>query len=227
MFTTHDNSFDILDTIKATNKGFTYKKLHALRTFEAYQMYYKTFSLDQVLDTYNVMEKEVLKSFTTDLVVRSLFLKSELKYTFTTNDYVALKSAVKLQIIRELRQPSGLGRQNFKWNDRTYWNQVLKLKSTSTDDVISLNEKNQPVETSRFNLFFYDGSSNEVFTPSLSTGCVNGVFRRFAFQQGFVQLPEIGIKKLRETDIFIDTIKNYQLFVANSVRGLVPAELVS
>ena len=104
--------------------------------------------------------------------------------------------------------------------------QPLVKAGVNTMSFFLSNEKNELVETSRFNIFLFDKRNDIVFTPSLASGCINGVYRRFVFCQNFIQLPKLGKKKIQELCLTAEKIYDYQLFVANSVRGVLLAELL-
>ena len=63
-------------------------------------------------------------------------------------------------------------------------------------------------------------------TPPLASGCINGVYRRFVMNEGFINLPHWGRTEIKEYSILANDLSKYQLFVANSVRGVLPAELL-
>ena len=126
-----------------------------------------------------------------------------------------------------MKQPSGIGSKNFKWLERDFWDQINSLKAITADDVLTINEKMQVVETSRFNLFFYDPAEKVVMTPTLSSGCIHGVYRRWALGNKFITLPNLGAVSIFAKDILFSEIHRYQIFVANSVREVLSAELFS
>jgi para-aminobenzoate synthetase/4-amino-4-deoxychorismate lyase len=84
----------------------------------------------------------------------------------------------------------------------------------SCDEVLFLNERNELVEGSRTNLFLQRGSL--LLTPPLSSGCLAGCLRRDLLEQG----------KATEAILYEHDLSTGTLYVGNSLRGLVPAELV-
>ena len=88
------------------------------------------------------------------------------------------------------------------------------------DEAVMLNERGEVVEATAANLFWTRGG--ELFTPSLATGCVSGVTRRFVVEVAArrrVRVTEgsFPLAAIAEAD---------EVFVTNSGWGLVPvAEL--
>ncbi len=215
----------ILDTFKINSSGIFLKDFHIQRTTEAFQCLGTNLPISRIHETYNLVEKE--NSPEMAKIGRLIFQNPTCGYSFEIFDLDPLASVVKLQPILELKQPSGVGSQNYKWLDRNFWNQMKILKSTAADDVLTVNEKMQVVETSRFNLFFYDARKNEVLTPPLASGCIHGVYRRWALANKVISLPKLGPVPIFEKDVLFSEINRYQIFVANSVREVLSAELTS
>lgn len=226
MFSTLRTDSDILDTFKIEATGIVYKQLHALRTYEAYQQMYKLITFGDILLKYDEIEKQLTVKGVKDKIVRVVFSARDFMYTFTVAEHVAIQSPVRLELIKNPVQKSGLGPQNYKWQQRLFWDKLIQNKTKDAFDVISVNEKDELVETSRFNIFLYDKITDLVLTSALSSGCINGVFRRLILHQGYIDLPNLGRKKIQETGLPADKIFDYQLFVANSVRGVLSAELI-
>jgi para-aminobenzoate synthetase/4-amino-4-deoxychorismate lyase len=89
--------------------------------------------------------------------------------------------------------------------------------------VIGINQDNCVTETSRFNLFLF--KDDRLSTPSLNSGCINGVYRRYLLDQGYYELGSEKIP-LIEKDILVSEIKNYVVYVGNSLRGMHKAILI-
>lgn len=218
---------NVLDTFKIDKNGIFLKSLHMKRTMRAVQLMspVKSNGIELITDAYNFIEQKHRQDFAQR--IRLVFNIDDYSYTFTVHSLEIVTEPIQLQIIGSLRQPSGLGMQNFKWEARPYWEKIMTLKNKSAADVISLNDFGNCVETSRFNLFFFDSEADLVFTPSLASGCIAGVFREWVLGNNNIELPGMGHKPLRETEIHFSEIGRYQLFVANSVRGALSAGLAT
>lgn len=216
---------DVLDTLKIKNNEIFLKKFHCLRTYEAFQSRQKPIEWQQAVKTYEEIQKKIIPSVKENEMVTVVFKTIE-NYQYEVKPISPLATPVQLEISPS-RRISGSGPQNFKWSDRSVWEELQKNKRKDIDDVIVCNLNNYVTETTRFNLFFYDKLSDCVYTPDIESGCINGVYRRFVLDQGFIELPELNKKNIVQKNILIDDIEKYSIFVANSVRGVLKACLHS
>lgn len=94
--------------------------------------------------------------------------------------------------------------------------ELAKEAIPNVDDVILWNERNEITETTIYNLFLE--IEGELLTPCLSSGLLPGTLRRQLLESG--QAKEAVLNKA-------DLQRATQLFVGNSVRGLIAATLKS
>ena len=221
----HKFKNSVLDTFKINPSGIFLKELHILRTQKAFLSIGLEIPINKIKAAYDLVEKNNLSE--NCKLGRLIFQIPSTNYSFEVLEMNSTKSMIKLHPILELKQVSGSGVQNFKWLNRDFWAQLKLLKAPAADDVLTINDKMQVVETSRFNLFFYDADQKVVTTPTLSSGCIDGVYRRWALTNQSVILPDLGPVAIFEKDILFSEIHRYQIFVANSVREVLSAELFS
>lgn len=208
---------------------------------------FKGLTRDQLDEAYNKIESLLLLQLRADQMARIVWSPtgiSESKIAATTNflgnenallpswrlqivDQMLLPATLRLQIQRQPTVPFGIGKQTFKWADREFWDQLRSERDSGIDDIICMNELGNLTESTRFNLFFFDAARDRVITPPLTAGCLNGVYRRWVIDQGHIDLPSLGTKPLIEEDLTPAAINQGQFFVANSVRGLLPAKIIS
>lgn len=86
---------------------------------------------------------------------------------------------------------------------------------SSLDDVIVLNNKGQVCETSFCNIFMV--KNDQIFTPSIYSGCVAGTMRAFLLDNIEVIEKEISVEDLFSAD---------EIFLTNALRGIIPARLI-
>ncbi len=211
----------IIDTFKITNKGIPLKKYHIQRSLEAFQALGLPQNEFQLRAMYQQIED------------KNQFLQKEMKarITFNTNDLKksvcdisnidSLPQPLTLELAQNYFQLSGLGLQNYKISKRDYWTTVLS--NSHCVDVIGINQDNCVTETSRFNLFLL--KDNRLYTPSLNSGCISGVYRRYLLDQGYFELGSEKIP-LIEKDILASEIKKYEIYIGNSLRGMHKAILI-
>ncbi len=217
----------VLDTLGFKKSKIFLKNFHIQRTFEACLLINQLTSLAEITEIYNDLEKKYFNKVDHREILRIFFDPAKLtNYEIEVIPQTILPEVLKLEIIASPRQLSGLGIQNYKWAQRFFWSELLQKKSSIADDVIAVNSENNVTETSRFNLFFFDPTLNTVITPPLQSGCINGVYRRHVISSGSIMLPERGIKKLIEMDVSLDDCRRFYIYVANSVREVMIANLI-
>lgn len=79
------------------------------------------------------------------------------------------------------------------------------------NDTIFLNEKGYITETSCSNIFII--KNNEIFTPRVQDGLLNGIIRRWIVENNKVIVKSLTIKDIRECD---------EIFITNSLMGIMP-----
>lgn len=89
---------------------------------------------------------------------------------------------------------------NLKTNNYlTYILAGLFARQIQVDDAIVLNGVNRLCDSSKANIFLV--KDNEIFTPSLSEGCINGVMRQFLMEQLNILGYRIYQTSLTEKDL--------------------------
>ncbi|HEY4126341.1 MAG TPA: aminodeoxychorismate synthase component I [Rhizomicrobium sp.] len=100
---------------------------------------------------------------------------------------------------------------------KTNWREMYEEEHTrfarerNCDEVIFLNERGELAEGSRTNIFMC--LEGKLFTPPQSAGLLNGCLRQELLASGACE----------ERVLFPTDLKNAELFLGNSLRGLIPA----
>ncbi len=101
-------------------------------------------------------------------------------------------------------------------NYRIFREAYLKASKSGFDEAILLNRKNKITEGSRTNLFFV--KDNVLYTPSLSTGCLDGVTRRVV-----ISLANQRKLTVKEVEAHLEDILSAdEAFLTNSIGGVLP-----
>ncbi|MCS7152242.1 MAG: aminodeoxychorismate synthase component I [Endomicrobia bacterium] len=104
-----------------------------------------------------------------------------------------------------------------KTTNRRLYNKLYNNFKKSFFDVLFINENNEVTETSRSNVFFK--LRNWFFTPPITSGLLNGVFRKY--------LIDNNKDKIKEKIIKLDDIDNFEkIYVTNGVFGIKEVELI-
>jgi hypothetical protein len=212
--------FFILDTFRIAQYENPLLKFHIQRTFEAIQFYHSALIKEDILKLYRPFQLATSKVDQKCRLVIDPQTISVIKSEMTPIDL--LNDVIRLEYATHRQQTAGRGLQNYKTSDRKYWDDNLSLRWPGTDDVIGINNLNYITETSRFNLFIK--MQDQVYTPTLDSGCVNGCLRRSALTDGFVEINQIKYS-LQEKDFTVDDVKNCEIYVGNSLRGITKATL--
>ncbi len=91
-----------------------------------------------------------------------------------------------------------------------------RAKENKFDEAIILNSRGYIAETSRSNIFFV--KDNELFTPSLECGCLNGVTRNVIVD--LAKAYDIGLNEGKFT--LNDLYHADEAFLTNSLMGVIP-----
>ncbi|HVG41169.1 MAG TPA: aminotransferase class IV, partial [Chitinophagaceae bacterium] len=99
-------------------------------------------------------------------------------------------------------------------NYLTYVLADLYAKENGLDESLVMNSNNKIADGSKTNLFIIKG--DELFTPALHQGCVNGVMRHFVIEQCkqnnfVVHQTEVDVSMLRNAD---------EIFLTNALQGI-------
>lgn len=213
---------NILDTLRLDETGFFLKDLHIDRTFAAFQKIGSNLTRDYFVNSYSQVEQQLLQNFSEKKLVRLIFDRTTGQLYSEAITLNKIKSPVVLQIVSTDLKPDN-EITNFKWEDRNFWFELLSKKSSTAEDILILNADGFICEASRFNFFIYNKKDDCVYTPPLSSGCLSGVYRRYALQNKVVTLPNIGTKNIFEKDLTLADLDYNVAFVVNSVREILPA----
>jgi branched-subunit amino acid aminotransferase/4-amino-4-deoxychorismate lyase len=91
----------------------------------------------------------------------------------------------------------------------------INMKKRKLDDILILNENNVLVESLSSNVFMY--KDNKFLTPSLRTGCVDGVMRRVIFEIAGEQNFEMEVSDELVPE---DLLTAEEVFISNAMRGI-------
>ncbi|MEQ1722521.1 MAG: aminotransferase class IV [Pseudobdellovibrio sp.] len=215
----------ILDTLIFKNSQIFLRESHIYRTREAYAYLNLSVTIAEIEKVYLDLENKYRELILPNQSLRIMFSRTlPIEYQIEVRELKPMPDILKLQL-HYLSEPQ-TDFFKFKWENREYWQNLIEKKSHhEVDDLILISPSNEVVETTRFNIFCYDERSLQVYTPSLTSGCLNGVFRRHVLNSKLIELPDIGARPVSEKRILSSELASYKVFVGNSVRGIRAAEL--
>ena len=137
--------------------------------------------------------------------------ESEFILPYTFNHY----PAIDLTMYPHYRKPLN-GHSLWKYeNPFIYQDSMEYARKEGASQAILLNENGNVVETSLSNFFYI--LQDKVYTPPLSLGAVNGVFRRFLISKMKMEERNLNFKDLNSMQ---------ECFVTSAVRGIVAVKSI-
>lgn len=90
----------------------------------------------------------------------------------------------------------------------------IEKKERGLEEVLLLDQNGYVAEASSSNLYFLDLNRRTIYTPSLQTGCINGVSRRYLFKNA--QKFDLEVKEVLwlPEDLFSDKLSIFTINVA-------------
>ncbi|MFN3454398.1 MAG: bifunctional chorismate-binding protein/class IV aminotransferase [Pseudobdellovibrio sp.] len=203
----------ILDTLEFDGYHFTYLDEHIERTYLAYTHKKKQYALKDVKAIYQSLESSLKKTLQKPHKVRLTFMDNVQNVIIDFDELTPLREPIKLQL--KPYNPKGC---EFKTTQRKHWDQLLQTKKTEADDILIYNTENKIIETSIFNIVVI--MNDVAYTPPLSDGCLRGTFREHYLKKGYITLH--GQKyPFKEKSLYVSDLILGQLYVVNSVRGII------
>ena len=211
--------FKVLDTLLITKNGFTYFDEHVERTSKALKHYKST---QDVTLIYKELEKQLLAEIDSTKSYRVSLefpIESNLTAESVIMRHLEYHHENKTYLL-EKKFSSQINDSIFKINDRITWVNLFNSKSENANDVVVINSNGHLVETSMFNLYYK--LNDQIYTPPLSDGCINGVFRSYHLKKGFIEIDSIQYK-ISERSLHESELPIVDIYVGNAVRGLFKA----
>ena len=208
--------FQLIETFAFTKEqGFLYYDYHMERLSKSADYFGFQFDLKRI--------KEQLSGIKDQLSSRSYMVRLLLSEDGTieiTSKEFTLPSPGK--IMRFTISDNPMHSENIflyhKTTNRSFYDDEHKIQTQKydCDEVIFLNEKNQITEGSRTNIFVE--TQNGLITPQIECGLLAGTLRASLLEEG----------KVKEGIINLDVLKaSKNIYLGNSVRGLLKAELIN
>jgi 4-amino-4-deoxychorismate lyase len=168
----------------------------------------------QPQDAKGKLEKEV--SGSEALRVRLLMTyRGKMEVTVTPFEPIEEATVWRLKIARtRLQSEDSLFRPKTTRRD-PYEAARAEYSKDEADEVILLNERGEVCEGTITNIFA-ESADGMLLTPPLTSGLLPGVLRAELIRE----------RKARGEVLKLDDLRHRKLFVGNSLRGLIPAELI-
>lgn len=207
-------TFNLIETILwQPSKGYFLLKFHLDRLLDSAEYFNFRCDRNHVINELKKIEKKFKKTY--DHRVRLLLSKDgEVKTSFSRAR--GLKKTEKVKFSNKRISSKDIFFYHKTTNRKLYDNELKKWRKKGYFDVIFSNKKNQITEGAISNIIIKKGEI--YYTPPISCGLLDGVYRRHLLRGGKIPLKE---KILYKSDI-----RNAdKLYMINSVRGMAEAAL--
>lgn len=206
------------DTLTFFGRGILYRAEHIARTHDTFRHLGHELPIGLIEDWYQNFEDRFWDE--SDGALFRLTFNGPTAPDITSRATEKFKT-VDLTVLHDFQYP--MTNSRYKWTNRTHWQQHEALMPQPHQDILAVNQEGYLIECSRFNVFVYNPFTDEMHTPPLESGCLDGVLRRHVLHKGFLYVAGLGEKKLSEAPVKLDSLQEQMLFVGNSVRGILPA----
>jgi len=218
----------IFDTLKFQDGEICFLEDHYFRLMSSMRMLRMRIPMDFTLDYYQEQIRTTLEANNLDHEGRirvNVFRKDGGLYTPPSNEINFMiqvsvlpkfnKQLVEIELFKDFPIASGL-LSTIKTNNKMV--NVLGsifAKENDYQNCILINEKKEVVEALNSNIFLIKGK--EVLTPSLESGCLNGIIRKRLIQM----LKKHENFEVHELSISpFDLLKADEVFLTNSIREI-------
>ncbi len=221
----------LFESIRMIDGKLPLLPLHAERLFQAMQAlkfnFHKSFNLEFIeseilaLARKNKIVKDARIRFSVFREDGGLYtpLSANFKYLIEitpleTEGYQWNKKGLIIDVYTETKKDFG-NLSSFKTNNSLpYVLSGVHAKELQVDECLLLNSQNNLVESTSSNLFLV--KDQQIFTPALTEGCINGVMRKHILQLA----QKMGIK-IHETTIPENALNIAdEIFLSNSSKGI-------
>ncbi len=218
----------IFDTLKFQNKHLYFIEDHYFRLMSSMRMLRMKIPLNFTLEYYEAQIKKTLSENGIQDKGRvrvNVFREGGGYYSPISNnvsflietDSFTIREHInyEIELYKDFQTASGL-LATIKTNNRII-NVLGSIYAEENEyqNCILLNEKKEIVEALNANIFLIKG--NEVFTPSLDSGCINGIIRKKLIEC----LQKHEIFTVSETQISpFELLKADEVFLTNSITGI-------
>ncbi len=218
----------IFDTLKFQNKNLYFIEDHYFRLMSSMRMLRMKIPLNFTLEYYEAQIKKTLSEngIQDKARVRVNVFRDDGGYYAPLINKVSFlieagsltkreHSKYEIELYKDFQTASGL-LATIKTNNRII-NVLSSIYAEENEyqNCILLNEKKEIVEAINANIFLIRG--NEVLTPSLDSGCINGIIRKKLIEV----LQKQGIFSVSETQISpFELLKADEVFLTNSITEI-------
>lgn len=218
--------FSLLETmVYSPKEGVVLLEEHLQRLEKSAAYFHYPFDKEKILDLLDMITRQasVNLGVLSNLRLRLLLHKNgNITITPTEIKIIASETVWNITLAPEVMQSKNLflyhktTNRDFYDTPRTFMqSRAVEEGSEKIDEVIFQNEKGEITEGSFTNIFVK--IKGELITPSIESGLLPGTLRQSLIGQGKAKEKILTLKDLQSAD---------EIYVGNSVRGLIKAKLI-
>ena len=92
---------------------------------------------------------------------------------------------------------------------------TIYAKSKGFENALILNDNNNVIEATNSNIFIV--KNNEITTPPIKDGCVDGVMRKWITNNENIHVKSISINEIYDSE---------EIFISNTISGVTPVKKI-
>lgn len=202
----------LFETVKVINKKPMFLEKHLKRLNNSLE----------VLNINKYIERDIIYSYIEsekeeNYAIKIMVSDSNTIITKRPDNYININRDIgyRISVSKVLRNSTSLMTYHKTFN---YYENIIekkKAKENGFDEVIFLNEKGEVSEGAVSNIFFI--KDNEIYTPKVSSGLLNGTMREYIIENYNVREKDICQKDLKDFD---------SAFISNSLMGIIPVSYI-
>lgn len=204
--------FSLIETIKwDKNKGYVFFKEHLRRLQNSCQYFSIPLDIQNLRKSLSKQEKE----FVEDTRVRVLIDK-DAGITVESQPLLTIKTPHEIIISSKRVDKNNIFLYHKTTQRSLYESELEKARRRGFLEVVFLNQDGEITEGSFTNIFIE--KNGQLFTPPISSGLLDGIYRQHLLKQGIVQERVMTINDLNMAE---------KIYIGNSIRSLIAVEFVN
>ncbi|MBP7282507.1 MAG: aminodeoxychorismate synthase component I [Leptospiraceae bacterium] len=202
--------FELIESILLKNGIFYFLNLHLIRLESSASFFGFLFDREKILRSLDFLKLELeSEKKISRFKVRLLLSRSGEIHLEHSSITKTKKEVGKIAINHKKIDSENIFQIHKTTNRLFYTTEYKKALDKNLKDYVFLNEKNEIVETSIYNLFIK--SNGNYFTPPISSGALPGVMREYLIRKGKIKEKTLTIPDLESAE---------KIYICNSVRGI-------
>lgn len=206
-------SFRLIESMLLRNNKPTLLSLHLERLRKSAHFFGFSYNEEEILYAITQYSKDKIDKSSKVKLRLELFRDGKIQLEHS-NIQIQNKSLGRIKLSQVRINSKNIFQYHKTTNRKTYNEEYKRAVKEGFADFVFLNEKEEVVETSIYNLFIK--KDNQYYTPPLSSGALPGVMREYLLKKRKLKEKTLTIADLQFAD---------KIYLCNSVRGIMRVSL--